>query len=236
MNAPPPQLRLSALTWSGYPKTWCAGDGDEHISTYAEAAAVRLNFVGPNADLGAIEYAPDAPTSFVYHISDTRAPWDIRPQDAAILGQKISSLMCKCRPGRHPWPERFMESDQLAGDVEPRSTAGGKLDSSRGVGWQGAWMVALLEKQARRESLGRREIIWSSEQNPTWAVEDRLDLVCPDFKAARVVECQDYEDERSEDEDEDGDTPTLPARGISDYEVRATVLRVFVMSEKNAQL
>ncbi|KAJ6516987.1 hypothetical protein DFH09DRAFT_1099254 [Mycena vulgaris] len=131
---------------------------------------------------------------------------------------------------------------QLAGDVEPRSTAGGELDSSRVVGWQGACAVALSEKKAHEESLGgREEITWSSEENPTWAVALCADY--HDFKVVRVVECEDYEDyedesmsEDFEDEDKAGDTSTLPARGISDYEVRATILRVFVKNKKIAQL
>ncbi|KAJ6550665.1 hypothetical protein DFH09DRAFT_1319847 [Mycena vulgaris] len=254
---------------------WRAGDGDKHIGTYEEAAAVLLDRVGSNGDLGAIEYAPATPTSFIYqrHAYNMRVSFEVL-YSGAILGENISPLIRICRPDRHPWPERFTESEdirrplvgppfqfwdldwnqiegelepnqlrphavvlspdlpgQLADELEPaRTPVEREPDSSKGIGWQGAWAVALLEKQARKESLGGiTEIIWSSEQNPTWAVEVRLDVV-------RVVECEDYDDEMSEDEDDDEDTPALLIRGISDYEVHASVLRVFVKSEKIAQL
>ncbi|KAJ6489395.1 hypothetical protein DFH09DRAFT_1105420 [Mycena vulgaris] len=201
------RIEIDILSVSPYfDFTWFAGDEEEHIGTYAEVAAAPLNIVGVNALLGAVEYAPAAPTSFVYqrHVHTMGYPceddWD------RGKGQLYPS---------HLEPHAVVLSPdllgQFAGDAEPRSTAG--------------------ELNLSRRSLGRREEIrWSSEENPTWAVEVRLNTV-------RVVECEDCEDESmTEDEDEDGNTPTLLARGISDYEVRATILRAFVQSEKIVQL
>ncbi|KAJ6550664.1 hypothetical protein DFH09DRAFT_1168649 [Mycena vulgaris] len=115
---------------------------------------------------------------------------------------------------------------QLADDVEPNFTEGREQDSSKGLGWQGAWVVALLEKQARAEPLGERtEIIWNSTQNPAWGMRVRL-------QAIQVVAREDDEDEVNEEEF--ADIPSSP--GISDYEVRATIQRVFVRSEEIARL
>ncbi|KAJ6550572.1 hypothetical protein DFH09DRAFT_1086516 [Mycena vulgaris] len=204
VNTPPPRLRLSALAWAGYPRTW---------------------------------YAPAAPMLFVYQRHAHTMEYS--SEDGAIPGGNIPPLTRICHPDRHLWPERFMEFKywypsqlepravglspdllgQLARDVEPRSTAGGELDSPRGVVWQGAWAVALLEEQARKELLGG-EGDYKRIRHGLWKL------------AVRVVECEDYDDEMSEDEDKGEDTPNLSARGISDYEVRVTILQVFVVSRR----
>ncbi|KAJ7465120.1 hypothetical protein FB451DRAFT_429902 [Mycena latifolia] len=272
----PPQLRLSALTWSGHPTTVCGDDEDEFIGTYAEAATVLLNVVGSSAELGTIEYTPATTTSFVYErhaytsvMSSTVTYYG----GAAALGENMSPLIRVCLPDRRPWPERFKKyihneeierpligppfkfwsidwpgygdghrrwepnalewhavalSPDLPGqpqdDVEPGSTEGRETDSTEGLGWQGEWAESLLQKQARNEPLGERtEIIWNSKQNPTWGVQVRLQPV-------RVVEREDSEYEMSPD------VAAEVTPGISDYEVRATVLRVFIKSEEIARL
>ncbi|KAJ7673438.1 hypothetical protein B0H17DRAFT_1183229 [Mycena rosella] len=112
---------------------------------------------------------------------------------------------------------------QLRDDAEPGYTEGREQDSQKGLGWQGAWAVRLLELQARKQSLGERtEIIWNSQHDPTWGVQVRL-------HAVKVVARKD--DEHEVDEEDDVMSP-----GISDYDVRATILQVFVKSEEIAYL
>ncbi|KAJ7083000.1 hypothetical protein C8R44DRAFT_753603 [Mycena epipterygia] len=233
------------LTWNGYPKTVCRDDyEEEHIGTYSQSTAVRLNKGGMNVELGAVEYIPVAPTSFRYtrHTFTGTAHSDITYY-GAILGDNMPPWIRICLPGCLPWPERLVpsESENIEksltgppfvfwdtdfnwedGSTQPDlalhavSISGPDLPASpihgRAWGWQGDWATALLERQDRHELLGERtEIVWNTKENPTWGVQ-----------AIELTERLDDEDENS--------------RGISDYDVRATVLRVFVKSEGIARL
>ncbi|KAJ6584496.1 hypothetical protein B0H19DRAFT_387697 [Mycena capillaripes] len=91
--------------------------------------------------------------------------------------------------------------------------------------WYGAWAPTLLEKQKRQKPLGERtQVIWNATTNPTWGVEVRLE-------ALKVEENEDLDLDGDEAEDDGG-----PMKGISGYEVRATVLRVFVKDEEFKRL
>ncbi|KAJ6516964.1 hypothetical protein DFH09DRAFT_1099232 [Mycena vulgaris] len=127
-------------------------------------------------------------------------------QDGAILGENISPLMCICRPDRHSCPERFMESEYIY-----RPLTGPPFQ-----------IVRPRLEWGDSGTRGCRAQIYRGKQAGFFT---RGGL------AVRVVECEDYDDEMSEDEIEGEDTPNLPARGISDYEVRATILQVFVENE-----
>ncbi|KAJ6516982.1 hypothetical protein DFH09DRAFT_1099249 [Mycena vulgaris] len=95
------------------------------------------------------------------------------------------------------------------------------------------WLERFMESKYSPDLL--REAGWILRAG--WAGKEPVRLRCWRSKPpVRVVECEDYDDEMSEDEDEGEDTPNLPARGISDYEVRATILRVFVKNKKITQL
>ncbi|KAJ7145038.1 hypothetical protein C8R46DRAFT_1232398 [Mycena filopes] len=111
--------------------------------------------------------------------------------------------------------------------VDPERTQGAREeDCSVGLGWCGDWATALLEKQDRNQALGERtEIMWNNPVpgNADWGAEVRLEAI-------RVGEPTDYDDLACENPEE------TPKRCISDYEVRATVLRIFVKSEAFARL
>ncbi|KAJ7082999.1 hypothetical protein C8R44DRAFT_894638 [Mycena epipterygia] len=258
----PPRLLLSALTWNGWPTTVTESNGAEIIGTYVQSAAVPLDKGGMNVALGTVEYTPVTSTSFSYtrHAFTGTASSEVTYY-GAILGDNMPPLIRICLPGRLPWPERFttvgyierrlrgppfefwdvdwhgeagLEPNALTlhavsipgpdlpgqpqADVEPSSEDGREPDSYEYLGWQGDWATALLKKQDRHESLGERtDIIWNATENPTWGVQLRL-------QAIKLTE-------RVDDEDESEDS-----RGISDYDVRATILRVFVKSEEIERL
>ncbi|KAJ7877005.1 hypothetical protein B0H13DRAFT_744422 [Mycena leptocephala] len=265
----PPQLLLSALTWSGFPTTWCAGDGDELVGTYAKSATAQLNKAEINAELGAVVYTPATQTSFQYarHTNTSTSSSEVTYY-GVTCGENMPPLARICLPGRLPWPERFKRADphsypqrplkgppfdfytmdwtedtginpenlhgltfspdlpgQPENDTAPIFTGGREQDSSVGLGWHGNWATALLEKQDRGQLLGERtEIMWDTKEDPTWGVQVRL-------QAIQVTEVDpDMYEEVDPDEYEDEESP-VHSRGISDYEVQATILRVFVKSE-----
>ncbi|KAF7365572.1 hypothetical protein MVEN_00430600 [Mycena venus] len=257
MDDAPPHLLISALTWTGWPTTWSAGDGSEHIGTYREAATGRLNRLGIDAGLGAVEYAPVTELVFQY---TRRAFAGTASSEIAyygkIMGDNIPPLVRICLPDRLPWPERFRRSrgirrslsgppfefydedwkgetgldpdrlrglafspdlpGQLVDDADPDGDAGHEQDSWVGLGWHGAYATALLERQSRGEPLGERtEIVWDSrdDAHATWGVQVHL-------QALKVTEVDAYVYTEVENPPD--------ARGISSYDIRARVLRVFV--------
>jgi hypothetical protein len=132
---------------------------------------------------------------------------------------------------------------QPENDTAPIFTGGREQDSSVGLGWHGNWATALLEKQDRGQLLGERtEIMWDTKEDPTWGVQVRLQVNFRDSRqtlneltlvsqAIQVTEVDpDMYEEVDPDEYEDEESP-VHSRGISDYEVQATILRVFVKSE-----
>ncbi|KAJ7727372.1 hypothetical protein B0H16DRAFT_1779373 [Mycena metata] len=241
MDDAPPQLILSALIWDGFPTSWIAGDDDKHVGTYTEEVSVRTEF-------RAIEYAPAAPARF-----------NDLTEEGAIFGENIPPLLRIALPGRLPWPERFSSSNwvnrplngppfkfyninwedgswepsaldvhsvrftpdlpgQSAEDVEPIRTWG---DPCTRLGWRGPWVTTLLEKQDARQPLGdRTEILWDSMGKwiPTGSGRQNINGILVYSTTIRVIELTDYDDDS-------------PSRSISDYEVRATVLRVLVKGE-----
>ncbi|KAJ7505762.1 hypothetical protein B0H11DRAFT_1976065 [Mycena galericulata] len=259
----PPTLLLSALIWSGVPTTMAAGDGvDEHVGTYIEALSVQLNKGENDSALGAVEYVPATPSVFEYrrHAFTETAPSEVTYY-GQILAENMPPRIAICLPGRVPWPERFRRCEYLErsrrgppflfcdedwsgehglhpetdfhgiaivtpdlpgqgeGDVQPVSDEGREPDSTKGLGWRGAWATALLERKDKGEPLGERtEIIWNTSENSTWGIQVRL-------QALRVEETM----------DEDTEEATDP-RGISEYDVRATILKVFVKGEELTRL
>ncbi|KAJ7722062.1 hypothetical protein DFH07DRAFT_783951 [Mycena maculata] len=209
----PPQLLLSALT--------C-----ESVSN------ITLNKGGMNIAFGAIEYAPVVPTSFTY------------TRHATTGTQSITET---CLPGRIQWPEKLKKRDDIYGfltgppfefyeeDWEDEDglkpclhglamegpDLPGQLQSERwpncycdiSMGWQGAWAITLLERQDCKQPLGERtETVWSADNN--WGMEVRFQaLEIEEYESGYV---QEYELEDAEE------------RAISDYNIGATILRVFV--------
>jgi hypothetical protein len=107
----PPQLILSALTWTGWPTTWSAGDEDQEIGKYTQGLSIRVNRVGANAELSAVEYSPAAgsPASFTYRrcAFTGTASSEITYYGSILPKSEISPLLRICLPSRYPWPERF---------------------------------------------------------------------------------------------------------------------------------
>ncbi|KAJ7601295.1 hypothetical protein DFH06DRAFT_1353465 [Mycena polygramma] len=269
MDNAPPQLLLSALTWSGLPTTWTVDDPEEdHVGIYGEAAVAQLNKTGMNTQLGAVEYSPATTMSFRYTrqaLIDT-ASSEITSY-GGIAASNMPSLVRVSLPSRRPWPERFerpssegnrrlrtghpfffwdtdWDSDgdirankslsnshtinlspdlpgQSARDVQPTFEEGLESDSWVGLGWHGDWVTALLERRDHQQPLGERtEIVWSP--NHAWGVQVRL-------QALNITEMDpEMCDEVRAPEDH--------SRGISDYDVQATILRVFVKSEEFIRL
>ncbi|KAJ7465119.1 hypothetical protein FB451DRAFT_429901 [Mycena latifolia] len=250
----PPQLILSALTWVGSPTTIVAGDSEEHIGSYVQSAHVRLNRGRMNTQLEAVEYTPATATSFKYtrHAFVGTASSEVTYY-GAILAEDMSPVMRICLPDRRPWPEKFQPDDDvdrplsgppfnfydsdwrgehgihpemLSGihitapdlpgqgdtDAEPDHQAGDEPDSQEGSGWQGPWVTTLLQKQDRRQLLGEvTKIVWDAHGDDRGlGVELRL-------RAVRLTEYHDGDPEAT--------------RAISDYDIQATILRVFATSE-----
>ncbi|KAJ6584495.1 hypothetical protein B0H19DRAFT_387664 [Mycena capillaripes] len=224
--------------------------------------SLQLNKIGLNTELGAVEYSPTRPTSFQY---TRRAAVGLSSSEVtyygAVFGTNMPPLVRISLPGRLPWPEKFEPSDDIerprAGppfefwnedwrgesgihpeylrglrfspdlsgqpgdETEPISNFGRESDSSVGLGWHGDWATALLEKQDRGQPLGERiEVVWHGE---TWGAQVRL----RDLKVTEV-DADTYEDVENLELDD--------PRGISDYTVQATILRVFVKSEEFVRL
>ncbi|KAJ7637913.1 hypothetical protein DFH06DRAFT_1138565 [Mycena polygramma] len=265
MDDAPPHLLLSALTWKGSPTTWFAGNDDELIGTYyTESANVQLNKVGTNTEMQAVEYSPATPTSFQYtRRAEMGLSGSTVTYEGATFGENMPPLVRVCLPDRLPWPEKFKHSDemgrpragppfefynidwnghtgihpeylggltfspdvpgQLADDMLPEADLGHEPDSTVGLGWHGNWVTTLLEKQDRGEPLGERnEIVWNKGEHATWGME-----VCLQALKATEMDPDLYEDVEA---------PEDRSRGISDYEVRATVLRVFVKPNEFLQM
>ncbi|KAJ7505761.1 hypothetical protein B0H11DRAFT_1976058 [Mycena galericulata] len=125
---------------------------------------------------------------------------------------------------------------QGEGDVQPVSDEGREPDSTKGLGWRGEWATALLERKDKGDPLGERtEIIWNTNEDPTWGIQVRLQVSVSSvilfgekvnggsflLQALRVEEMLDEDTEQATD-----------PRGISDYNIRATILKVFVKDEE----
>ncbi|KAJ7766508.1 hypothetical protein DFH07DRAFT_955237 [Mycena maculata] len=96
--------------------------------------------------------------------------------------------------------------EESEGDVGPDSSEGREPDSTKGLGWRGAWVMTLLKKHDRKQPLGERtETVWSADNS--WGVEVR-------FRALGLMEFEDPDDDELEIE-------TASSRGISDYDIRA---------------
>ncbi|KAJ7644483.1 hypothetical protein FB45DRAFT_1053233 [Roridomyces roridus] len=247
MDDAPPQLKLSALTWSGLPTTFAMGYGTEYVGTYNKAVAVQLNKSGHNAEHDTVEYIPAAPTSFEYtrHAFPDTVDSEV-VEYGALLANNMSPLFRLKRPCKGP-PFKFFDEDWDRGvnGLHPDELKHGSLEftapdlpvqgqvnvepgseddeSDESSGWQGEWAALLLERSDRKESLGepRTEIAWmegreslQSSSTKMWGVELRLE-------ALRVSEVDEFEDESD---------PNPSRRAISNYTVRATVLRIFVKS------
>ncbi|KAF7357439.1 hypothetical protein MSAN_01339900 [Mycena sanguinolenta] len=279
MKDAPSHLLLSALTWIGRPTVWTAGDEDEHIGTYEEAASARLIKGKINTELEAVEYIPTNPIVFQYtrhaHVGTTSSEVTYY---GGVFGSNMPPVLRICLPDRQPWPERFqrsyldedikrsrsgppfefynvdlngetgLEPDCLDGltfapdlpgqpddGLGPVEDEGDEVDSAVGLGWQGTWVTALLEKQDKRQPLGERnEIVWhpktinawwrrpeDQEAAPaiTWGVEFSLRFRQP-------LKITEFSSHIYKDADE-----SVPSRGISSYTVRATILRTFVKNK-----
>jgi hypothetical protein len=108
MNDAPPKLLLLALSWSGSPTSWSAGDDDKHIGTYSEAGTAQLHKAGINTELRAVEYTPSPPVIFQYtRHTDVGTRSSEITYCGAVLGENMSLLIRICLPGCLPWPERF---------------------------------------------------------------------------------------------------------------------------------
>ncbi|KAJ7608300.1 hypothetical protein DFH06DRAFT_1377583 [Mycena polygramma] len=185
--------------------------------------------------------------------------------EGATFGENMLPLVRVCLPDRLPWPERFKRSDemgrprtgppfefyninwdgytgihpeyfggltfspdepgQIADDMSPETDEGHEPVSTVGLGWHGNWVTTLLEKQDRGEPLGERnEIVLNTAraEDATWGMEVRL-------QALKAIEMD-------PDLYEDVEAPEDRSRGISAYEVRATVLRVFVKPKEFLQM
>ncbi|KAJ6451643.1 hypothetical protein C8R45DRAFT_1083686 [Mycena sanguinolenta] len=257
MNAAPPQLLLSVLTWTGKPTFWTAGDSDEYIGSYIDAMTVQLNKTGINTRFKTVEYTPVTPAVFQYkrhaHVGEWPDIWE-----SAVFGADIPPLVRICLAGSLPWPEQFNNSSlnddvrnhlyknfqnssidlyrktahgmdgirlsfDLPGQPEhdcPNLAYGHELEFSVGLGWHGPWVMALLDRQDQDQPLGVEEkIVWDTGNNitrqTTWGMQVRL----------QVIDITELNPDVYEEVDDDD---AVPSRGISSYEIRATISRVFV--------
>ncbi|KAJ7644491.1 hypothetical protein FB45DRAFT_898066 [Roridomyces roridus] len=137
-------------------------------------------------------------------------------------------------PGGNDWLHGlYFKAPDLPG--QEKADAETTVAGNRGRGWAGDWAMRLLELQDRREPLGERtQVIWDTDGNESdfesperperiWGIEFRLE-------ALEITESAD------EEYDEDDDGPSESKRTISDYGVRATVLRVFVTDKQLEKL
>ncbi|KAJ6602230.1 hypothetical protein B0H10DRAFT_1958170 [Mycena sp. CBHHK59/15] len=206
--AEPPQLLLLALTWAGWPTTVSEGNEETLIGTYCQVAAISLNRVERNAAVEAVEYVPACAAK----------PWFLN-----ILGRSV--WYAPDRLGRN---SVSIEEPDLPGQDEegPGYDEGHEPDSQQGLGWQGDWVNALLERQEHYQNLGERtKTIWNNTSEPMWGIEVRLE-------ARRVVET-DYEKYGEEDSDNAERNST---QAISDNDIHVTILRVFVKDEEIQRL
>ncbi|KAJ7727363.1 hypothetical protein B0H16DRAFT_1735172 [Mycena metata] len=262
----PPQLLLSALTWSGQPTTWEASS-ENFVGTYREALATTAELrksVSILMDRKAqtyanfLEYVPSIPTTFDYSRHALIGVVDAYlAYDGGVAGENMPPWTRICLPGRRPWPERFQpvsdrplrgppfmfyEVDWAQGGcglINPEHNLDGpgvmfspdvpeQFDTGRdilyqhrvdgsavGLGWHANWVTTLLEKQDRGLSLGERiEVMVNAKKNPTWASKFVLSVT--------ELHPHDFEDLEE----------PIHSRGISEYSVRATILRVFVKPEE----
>ncbi|KAJ7166448.1 hypothetical protein C8R43DRAFT_1163143 [Mycena crocata] len=235
----PPQLLLSALTWSGKPVVYDADDSDERVGAYSEAANVILNNVKNPTTPGIAEYVPDRPTSFRYR----RCTVD---GNGHSCGDAMSPRVNICLPHRRPWQEKFNPVESSADSREPpfefwvsdwnqeqgihpeedlggQSICGPDLpgqndqlegtnywDERRDHKWSGDWVTALLEKQERREPLDERtETVWKFNATPNSTVPTWGMEVR--FQALRVVEFDDSWAYDSHEEENSEEVENEPA-------------------------
>ncbi|KAJ7366352.1 hypothetical protein DFH08DRAFT_797342 [Mycena albidolilacea] len=228
MNDAPPKLLLSALSWSGSPTSWSAGDDDKHIGTYSEAGTAQLHKAGINTELRAVEYTPSPPT------------WAQDHPKSPTVGRFWGKIE---RPLKGPpfefydtdWPsgENRIHPEELRGlrflsdlpghlnsDAESNGAFGHKMDSTVGLGWHETWVTTLLEKQDLGKPLGERtDIVW--DRTSGWGVQVRREAVRVRERYTDVYDKVDVDDMQD----------IVQSRGIESYTIRATILRVFVKSE-----
>ncbi|KAJ7145039.1 hypothetical protein C8R46DRAFT_1131432 [Mycena filopes] len=251
----PPQLILSALTWtgSGEPTTLTVR-GDANVGEYAEAGPHHLQMSGQvwvvelqgRGQTHLVEYIPSTAIAFNY---SRKAYIGVPPGDPTcqILGENMPPQVRICLPGRRPWPQRLQTSDwRLSGppfkfdetdwaDEDPMADIDGltfspdlpgQVNTGHGLtleclGWHADWVTALLERQdldLRRPLGATTRLVFNDKA--TWAVEVHL-------QALAVVQANLDDHEFAE---------AIQSRGISEYTVRATILRVFVTPQELERL
>ncbi|KAK7023047.1 hypothetical protein R3P38DRAFT_2957229 [Favolaschia claudopus] len=110
--------------------------------------------------------------------------------------------------------------NQSLEDMEPVVGSGREQDSTVRLGWHETWATAMLENRDHYHPLGNMtDIFWDPAEE--WGVEMHLQRHFDQVMSVNEVEPWIYEEQ-----DEDSDP--LESRGVESYEVRATILRVFV--------
>ncbi|KAJ7162995.1 hypothetical protein C8R46DRAFT_1281233 [Mycena filopes] len=213
------------------------GRGKTHFVEYIPLGSTQRSFVYSRHAFNGVAYSGDC----LY---------------GGILGEDMGPRIRVCLPGRHAWPERFERvelgrpltgppfaffdtdwvchngihpekglagltlSPDLPGQIDPPENDlvyedGHEEGSTVGLGWHAEWVTALLQRKDLRQPLGEMtRLIFNDKTNATWAVE-----------ALKVEEVDPWICEEVADEE---NSEAMRSRGISDYTVRATILRVFV--------